>query len=158
MMPRPPTQLGEHISTLRHALRDVQHHPAPDPVHDLRSTIRRIEAVLLSEPEHSERFLETTKPIRKASGLLRDLDIQIDLLTQLAETPNRETPDREIPDLRAAILHDVQQLTRHLNKARDPQATRLQRKLDKHHVELRDLLDSMAELEPAPIDQPGRLA
>ena len=148
MMPHPPTQLGEHISTLRQALRDVQHHPAPDPVHDLRSTIRRIEAVLQSEPEHSERFLETTKPIRKASGLLRDLDIQIDLLTQLAETPR----------LLAAILHEVQQLTRHLQKERDPQATKLQRKLDKHHAELRDLLDSMSTLEPAPVDQPGRLA
>src|ERR1700738_981747 len=108
MMPRPPTQLGENISSLRQALRDVQHHPAPDPVHDLRSTIRRIEAVLQSEPEHSERFLVTTKPIRKSSGLLRDLDIQIDLLTQLAETPR----------LLAAILHEVQQLTRPLHKER----------------------------------------
>jgi CHAD domain-containing protein len=148
MMPHSPTQLGEHISTLRHALRDVQHNPAPDPVHDLRSTIRRIEAVLQSEPDHSEQFLKTTKPIRKSSGLLRDLDIQIDLLTQLSETQNQ----------RAAIHHDVQQLTRLLHKERDPQATNLQRKLGKHHAELRDLLDTMANLEPTPLDQPGRLA
>jgi CHAD domain-containing protein len=131
-------------ATLRKALKTTRRKPAPKPLHNLRSTLRRIQALLqlLPDPDSTTHFLNATKPIRQSSGPLRDLDIQLDLLTQL---PN-PTPDTTA-------------LTRYLHKKRRQQATKLQRQLQKHHSEFLSLIDQLEPPIPVkPSAQPAKLA
>ncbi len=119
---------------LRNALKTTLSRPSPAPLHHLRSTIRRIEALLqllLDSADPRDSFLKATKPIRRSSGTLRDLDIQINLLSQL---PTTDT-----------IRPHLQKLTRYLKKKRVSQATKLQQILDKYH---KKPLKILREFEP----------
>ena len=129
---------------LREALKTTIRNPDPKPLHNLRSTLRRIQALLQlqPDPDSTTHFLKATKPIRQSSGTLRDLDIQLDLLTHLPEDPAT-----------AALI-------RHLQKARHKHATNLQLLLHKHHKKLLAQLAELDALNPAPSPSipPARLA
>jgi CHAD domain-containing protein len=72
------------LRKLYRLLRDVPQKPSPEGVHRLRTTIRRMEAILDALPEESHHKLRRQlRDIRKSAGSVRDLDVQQDLLKQL---------------------------------------------------------------------------
>ncbi len=67
--------------------KDIRRDPAPDKVHQFRTTLRRIEsaiapaaAVLTSK---DQKVLADLKRIRKSAGRLRDVDVQLEALSSL---------------------------------------------------------------------------
>jgi CHAD domain-containing protein len=140
-MSNPVADLRKRGIALRKALEASLRKPRPEPVHKLRTHIRRIEAqlklisLLPSSPDitaQSRRFLKTAKAIRQTAGNLRDVDVHIN---QLAELP-------EITSTKA--------LTKALNRRRDRQADKLQRALHKHRTKLFSALDDLeVALRPA---------
>jgi CHAD domain-containing protein len=67
--------------------KDMRRNPAPEQVHQFRTTLRRIEsaiapaaAVLTSK---DEKLLTDLKRIRKSAGRLRDIDVQLEALSSL---------------------------------------------------------------------------
>src|SRR6266404_7111212 len=67
--------------------KDIRRDPAPDKVHQFRTTLRRIEsaiapaaAVLTSK---DQKVLADLKRIRKSAGRLRDIDVQLEALSSL---------------------------------------------------------------------------
>jgi len=66
----------------------LAHDASPKDVHRLRTTIRRIESLIsYSHPDlgkKQERILEDLSDLRKRAGKVRDMDVQMQLLGQLA--------------------------------------------------------------------------
>src|SRR4051812_1977598 len=78
-MPLDPNRFVKPAKKLRKLLKKTDRKPDPDAVHDLRTNIRRIEAVLevLSlEPDgkHSS-IIKPLGRIRKRAGKVRDIDV-----------------------------------------------------------------------------------
>lgn len=69
---------------LSRLLHDVPQKPAPEPVHRLRTTIRRMEVVLDSLPEENhDKLRRELRTVRRLAGAVRDLDVQQRLLRGL---------------------------------------------------------------------------
>ena len=79
-------QLEQPFRKLRKALKDLPDEPSPEDVHDLRTRIRRIEAIMhalrLDGTREGKRLLKSVAPIRKRAGQVRDMDV----LTSFAST------------------------------------------------------------------------
>src|SRR4051812_43921080 len=62
---------------------------APKEIHRLRTTARRIEAITAYVPgkirEKNEEVIDEIKSVRKRSGKVRDLDVQLHLLEKVAD-------------------------------------------------------------------------
>lgn len=140
-MSNPVADLRKRGIALRKALEASLRKPKPEPVHKLRTHIRRIEAqlklisLLPSSPdiaEQSRHFLKAAKAIRQAAGNLRDVDVHTNQLAELPETTGSKT------------------LIKALSRKRDRQANKLQRALRKHRVNLFVAMDDLeAALRPA---------
>ena len=136
-MAHPVTHLREQGIALRAAIEDCLHKPKPQPVHTVRSTTRRLEALLELFPllphtpkikKQSRLLRKATNPIRRAAGRVRDLDVHATHLEELPPTP------------------DTAHLIKSLARKRHHQATRLHRTLAKHQP---DLVAALDELEKA---------
>jgi len=69
------------LRKLSRLLHDVPQRPTPEPVHRLRTTIRRIEAVLDALPEeNNDKLRKQLRDLRRVAGSVRDVDIQQSLL------------------------------------------------------------------------------
>jgi CHAD domain-containing protein len=134
----------QRLEQLSAAMRDVRRTADVDAVHDLRVASRRLRAFgvtfrdLLAENVR-RRLEKKLKPVAKAAGALRDLDVQVELLEErLAETPTEVE--------RAALEHLLEQLTiRRVDVVR-----RAQRRLGKLEVDaisrlVRRALDAVTE-------------
>jgi CHAD domain-containing protein len=68
-------------------LKDFPVHPSPEQVHELRTQARRLEAVVHTFSSDSDgegqRLLKLMKPVRKAAGKVRDVDVFIAKLHQI---------------------------------------------------------------------------
>ena len=72
------------LRKLSRLLRDVPQKASPEGVHRLRTTIRRIEAILDALPEENhDKLRRQLRDIRRRAGEVRDLDVQQDLLKQV---------------------------------------------------------------------------
>ena len=64
---------------LRKALKNLPDEPSPEDVHDLRTRIRRIEAIMqalrLDDTRDRKRLLKSVASIRKRAGQVRDMDV-----------------------------------------------------------------------------------
>jgi CHAD domain-containing protein len=120
--------IEQRIDQLATALREVRRTAEVDAVHDLRVASRRLRAFGVTFrdllPEKTQRRLEKRlKPVARAVGALRDLDVHVELLEErLAETPNEVE--------RAALEH----LLELLSMRRVDVARRAQRRLGKLEV------------------------
>jgi CHAD domain-containing protein len=66
---------------LSRLLHDVPQKPASEPVHRLRTTIRRLEAVLDSLPEENhDKLRRQLRDLRRLAGAVREVDVQQNLL------------------------------------------------------------------------------
>lgn len=67
------------IRELRKSLKNLPGDPPPNAVHNLRTRSRRIEALVIAltngDAKTSRQVLKTLKPIRKAAGKVRDMDV-----------------------------------------------------------------------------------
>ncbi len=74
-------QAGKPIHKLLKLLNDLPPAPSPQDVHSLRTQTRRLEATLHAlSPEIQEEFrplIKLMKPLRKAAGRVRDVDVHI---------------------------------------------------------------------------------
>jgi CHAD domain-containing protein len=79
------------LRKLHTLLKDFPPHPSPQDVHDLRTRARRLEAVVHTFSSDSDgnarRLLKLIKPVRKAAGKVRDMDVFISRLHQIRIEP-----------------------------------------------------------------------
>lgn len=114
---------------LRKLLKRFPAHPSPDAVHALRTQSRRLEAVIDAvEPERgkqSRRILKLIKPMRKAAGAVRDMDVLIENVIALSRD-----------DAREALVG----LVKYLAKMREKHTRRLLKIVARRRKEVRSLL------------------
>jgi CHAD domain-containing protein len=120
---------------LSKAVSKVLDDPKPKSVHRLRSTIRRIESFVgyanLDIGKKEERSLAKLTDLRKRAGKVRDLDVQMDLLSTLGN---------------GSATRDRKTLAELLEKKRDRQAKRLDSAVKKiHDAKFFSRLDRIAE-------------
>jgi CHAD domain-containing protein len=67
------------LRKLHELLKDFPAHPTPEEVHELRTRERRLEAIVHTFSSESDRdaqrLLKLMKPVRKAAGRVRDMDV-----------------------------------------------------------------------------------
>lgn len=121
------------LRQLRKSLKTLPATPLPEDVHKLRTGSRRIEtmvATLSPDAEKlSRRLLKSIKPLRKAAGRVRDMDV----LSERARTLPLELHDESI----ACLLE-------YLESSRKKHAAELMKALDRHHKQARDYLKQYA--------------
>lgn len=104
------------LRKLRKLLQDFPPHPSPDEVHDLRTRSRKLEAIVHTfSSEHdssARRLLTRIKPLRKAAGAIRDMDVFIARLNQIRMEPEGD---------------GLVRLTEHIATLREKHVTRLHR-------------------------------
>ncbi|MGA1983385.1 MAG: CHAD domain-containing protein [Acidobacteriaceae bacterium] len=161
----PVQVLRETALLLGASIRACLAHPGKEPVHQLRTTTRRIEAlfVLLSmlpslppHREQADKALRLFKRLRRAAGQVRDIDVQRDLVEKEAEAVPGEPP----PD--PALQGEARRLSRELKRKRDQHADSLLRLLRREQAEVAlafdDLLDALAPSEAIKLTQAELIA
>ena len=95
-----------------------------EPVHHLRSSIRRLEAVfqtLLSSSERDPKLSKKLKKIRKRAGRVRDLDVQLNALKTIEIGAKGKHKSRIAGTLEKKRLRQAEKLTGLLSAADLPQ-------------------------------------
>ena len=132
---------GKPPRKLQKLLRKLPPDPAPETVHQLRTQTRKLEAILhaLSPADegHERRLLKLLKPIRRAAGRVRDMDVLIAKTTNLP------------PHLQSEGLV---RLVKHMAAIRNADAMRLHRQVKRRLKKARSLLKTfrrdLKRLEP----------
>jgi CHAD domain-containing protein len=128
-MPIELDRLEKPLRKLRRSLKHWPANPSIEMVHELRTQTRRLEAILnsfmLEQQPEMRRLLKAMKPIRKAAGAVRDMEVLVaDALT--------------LP--RAAQNESIVRLVEHLGSIRDKSSSKLheiisdQRKQARRHL------------------------
>jgi CHAD domain-containing protein len=83
------------LRQMRRSLKRLSPDPPPETVHKLRTRARYIEAIAaaLSEPgeKRAQRLLKSIKPVRKAAGSVRDMDVLTGNALSLPQDSYRES-------------------------------------------------------------------
>ncbi len=91
------------LRQMRKSLKQLPKDPPPETVHKLRTRARTIEAIAgaLTQPDEkkAQRLLKSIKPVRKAAGSVRDMDVLTDNALSLPQDSYRES-----------LVHLVEQL------------------------------------------------
>ena len=133
-MSQPIVALLRYSLTLKAAMAECIDTPEPKPVHRLRSTTRRMEAILellaiaadLPHIRKKEKpFRKYLRKIRQSAGEVRDIDVHLDMLAAY----------KSIDD--AAVLE------KDLNAARKKSAKKLQRRIEKDQRNIQRALDDL---------------
>ena len=106
-----PGVIFEHLhSEFFAALEACRVRPRPKAVHQLRTTARRLEALLNAAKRRQrgnakfgrkvDKALKALKPIRQAAGPVRDMDVQMGLLEGLLKAKGKELPVGERSDFK----------------------------------------------------------
>lgn len=155
----PVQVLRRYVTDLEAALVVCQAEPGVKPVHRLRTGTRRVEAMLLvldlipALPEHKKRSTELRKALthlRRAAGVVRDLDVHREMLEAFAQEEHRlahaeETltvstapdgipnvaPTDPEPQAAAALQHSAEELRQKMAHTRVAAAEALQETLHK---------------------------
>lgn len=88
-------RVQEPVRQLRKSLERLPKDPPPETVHKLHTRARDIEAMATALTEPGEklvrRLLKSLKPVRKAAGDVRDMDVLVGNLSSLAQNSHRES-------------------------------------------------------------------
>jgi CHAD domain-containing protein len=134
VMAQPVVALLRYFAILQAALTTCLDAPKPKHVHKLRSTARRIEALLellktsaklTGLKRSSKAFSRSLRKIRRVAGDVRDLDVHLEL----------------VKGLKAGSTADP--LVRDLSAAREKAVGRLQRRIERDREDLRSSLDEL---------------
>jgi CHAD domain-containing protein len=117
------------LRDLGKSLKSLPANPLPRQVHKLRTSARRVEAITAALPEAegkaSHRLMRAVKPLRKAAGGVRDMDVLAANIHRLRQTIPAESLARLIDHLRTARNEDADTLRR---------AFKLRRKTARHNL------------------------
>jgi CHAD domain-containing protein len=140
-MPQPIVAFLRHSLMLKAAMAECVDAPEPKTVHRLRSTTRRMDAILellaastdLPNGRQKEKpFRKCLRKIRRAAGEVRDTDVHLEMLGAYKS------------------FDDAADLKKNLNAARKKLADKLQRRILKDEHDLRRALDNL-ETNLAPL-------
>jgi CHAD domain-containing protein len=102
-MDLPLDRLQKPLRQLRKSLKQLSKDPPPEEVHRLRTRARHIEAIAPalapSKPGKTRRLLKTIKPVRKAAGSVRDMDVLTGNALSLPQNSHSESLVRLIEHL-----------------------------------------------------------
>ena len=132
-MPQPVITFLRHSLTLKAAMAACLDAPKPEAVHKLRSSTRRLEAVLEvlnssadlpTLPKRSKAFRRSLRQIRRTSGEVRDVDVHRELLSSYQAVSGAAELNEELQALRKKkvkklhrqILADEDEILRTLDR------------------------------------------
>lgn len=112
---------------LRKQLNTFPSNPKPEDVHSLRTQTRRLEATVaaleLGQKKESQELVRIIKPVRKAAGKVRDMDVLIGDVLTISGEPADEAAIRLVEHLAKRRVKDARKLhdmvRRHRRDARD---------------------------------------
>jgi CHAD domain-containing protein len=139
-MPQPVTAFIQQSLILKAAITDCLKKPSQKPVHKLRTSTRRIEATLellaavstIHIDRESKSLRKALRKLRRAAGVVRDLDVHRDLLKACKKSADTTRLDHE------------------LSVAREKLAAKLTQALEKYQKKINKSLDDLEiALEPA---------
>ena len=94
------------VRELSKTLKSLPKDPPPGEVHKLRTTTRRVEAIVSVlaqvEGKESRRLLKSIEPIRKAAGGVREMDVMIGNARKLARHAEGDSLTRLMEQLQIA--------------------------------------------------------
>ena len=110
------------VRELSKTLKSLPKDPPPTEVHKLRTTTRRVEAIVSVlaqvEGKESRRLLKSIEPIRKAAGGVRDMDVMIGNARKLARRAESDSLTRLDEQLQIARQQNAEELRRVLGRRR----------------------------------------
>ena len=110
------------VRELSKTLKSLPKDPPPAEVHKLRTTTRRVEAIVSVlaqvEGKESRRLLKSIEPIRKAAGGVREMDVLIGNARKLARHAAGDSLTRLVEQLHIARLQNAAELRRVLGRRR----------------------------------------
>lgn len=96
-------RLQEPLRKLRKSLKSLKKNPPPEEVHKLRTRARHIEAIApaltSTDEKKTRRLLKSIKPVRKAAGSVRDMDVLTGNALSLPRNSHRESLLRLVASL-----------------------------------------------------------
>jgi CHAD domain-containing protein len=111
------------VRELSKTLKSLPMDPPPQEVHRLRTTTRRVEAIVSVlaqvEGKESRRVLKSIEPIRKAAGGVREVDVMIVNARKLARHAAGDSLTRLLEHLQIARQQNAEVLRRVLGRRRD---------------------------------------
>jgi CHAD domain-containing protein len=113
---------GKLVRKLRKVLKCLPRNPRPEEVHELRTQTRKLEAMLhaiASEYIHqSQRVLKILKPVRKAAGRVRDMDVLIAKASALSFRESSDGIPLLVQHMAAIRIEDTRRLYRTVKRRR----------------------------------------
>jgi CHAD domain-containing protein len=117
------------IRIVRKVLQTLAKEPPVETIHRLRTNARRIEAILSAtmpgEKKANRRLLKAIKPIRRAAGGVRDVDVLLRIARTLPIWPSDDSVPRLLAQLERLRLKRSHKLHRTVNKLRKKARCRL---------------------------------
>ena len=124
-------RLQKPVRTLRKGLKSLPKDPAPAQVHKFRTGARQMESVaaalMPANGKKAWRLLKTIKPLRKAAGRVRDMDVMTENALKLAETPGRDSLARLVTYLGSSRQENAAELVDAVKQKRKAARRRLKR-------------------------------
>ena len=126
-----PAKLQKPLRKLRKMLNKIPRRPAPEQVHDLRTLMRRIEAMfralMIESKRNQKRLLKALKPVRKKAGKVRDMDVLTGFASKLRPDGDEECLVELLEYLGAERYKQARKLHRVVQWNRKAIASRLKR-------------------------------
>ena len=126
-----PAKLQKPLRKLRKMLNKIPRKPAPEQVHDLRTLMRRIEAMfralMIESKRNQKRLLKALKPVRKKAGKVRDMDVLTGFASKLRPNGDEECLVELLEYLGAERYKQARKLHREVQWNRKAIASRLKR-------------------------------
>jgi len=122
------------LRRLRTAMQDLSGDTSPEQIHRLRTQARRLESIVLAlSPDEAaaRRLLKLVKPVRKASGKVRDMDVILAKLFELSCEGAEEALVRLGEHLAGVREHHLDRLCRVVERRRKP-VRRLAKRYARH--------------------------
>ena len=126
-----PAKLQKPLRKLRKMLNKIPRKPAPEQVHDLRTLMRRIEAMfralMIESKRNQKRLLKALKPVRKKTGKVRDMDVLTGFASKLRPDGDEECLVELLEYLGAERYKQARKLHREVQWNRKAIGSRLKR-------------------------------
>lgn len=136
-----PAQARKPIRDLRKSLGALRKDPPQKAVHELRTRTRKVEAITAAlplAPKHCpNKLLKSLKPLRKAAGKVRDLDVFVAKVNALLRGRNQASLELLLQNLHQMRTSDANQLAEKIQQHRSKTQKRLKKfsKRVKKHCE-----------------------
>lgn len=136
------------VRKLRKHFKGFPSNPKPEAVHELRTQTRRLEATIaalaLDREKELRALLKLIKPVRKAAGKLRDMDVLIGNVLTICGEPALESAVRLVEHLAKVRVKNARRLR---NVVRRHERETLQRLKESSKIIRRTLKDGAASID-----------